>query len=174
MRKFTQIVMTSLLLCSATLARAETPSYIGQHISTPEDIQAITKVTEDFQTGLINKDTKLLTSLMLNSNILFSSAPSPQQIRNMKEKMDVNFDGIFSGGLQDFCGFIAREKAAIEEKFYNITITQDDHMAWVMFDYEFQKDHKTQNYGIENWQLIKAADDKWKIISIVWSVHMAQ
>jgi hypothetical protein len=30
-----------------------------------------------------------------------------------------------------------------------------------------------QNYGIESWQLIKTADEKWKIISVFWSSHPA-
>jgi len=171
---FKKSLFSLFIACWALCAQAGTPSYIGQHLSNPDDLNAINKVTEDFRTALINKDTKLLTSLTLNSNILFSSAPSPEQIRTMREKYDVNFDGIFVGGLQDFCGFLRREKQAIEEKFYNVKITQDDHMAWVMFDYEFQIDHVTQNYGIETWELIKGADTEWKIVSVVWSVNMPQ
>jgi hypothetical protein len=157
-------------LCAA-IAHAEVPAYVGQHSSTPEDIAAITKVTEEFKSALINKNAKQLSSLMLNSGILFSSAPSPEQIRGMHEKYDVNFDGIFSGGLGEFLQFIGKKGPAIEEKFYNMKITQDDHMAWVMFDFEFLEDNKTENYGIESWQLIKAADDKWKIVSVLWSSH---
>ncbi len=174
MFQFKKSLFCLFMACWTVCAQAETPSYIGQHLSSPDDLKAINKVTEDFRTALINKDTKLLTSLMLNSNILFSSSPSPEQIRKMREKYDVNFDGIFGGGLQDFIGFLGREKQAIEEKFYNVKITQDDHMAWVMFDYEFQMEHVTQNYGIETWELIKGMDDQWKIVSVVWSVHMPQ
>lgn len=174
MRNFLMTFIFGAFVFIALIARAEVPAYIGQHSSSPEDTAAISKVIEAFRTGIMNKDTKQLTSLMLNSNILFSSSPTPQQIRTMREKYDANFDGIFGGGLQDFCGFLAKEKGAVEEKFYNIKITQDDHMAWVMFDYEFQMEHKTQNYGIETWELIKGADDQWKIVSVVWSVHMAQ
>jgi len=174
MRHFLIALISGVFVFSTLSASAETPAYIGQHTSSPEDTAAIGKVIEAFRTGIINKDPKQLTTLMLNSNILFSSSPTPQQIRGMREKYDANFDGIFGGGLQDFCGFLTREKSAVEEKFYNIKITQDDHMAWVMFDYEFQMEHKTQNYGIEAWELIKSADDQWKIVSVVWSVHMAQ
>jgi hypothetical protein len=150
------------------------PDYIGKHISTPEDVAAINNVVEQFRTGIINKDGRQINALMLNSHVLFSSAPTPAQINTIREKYDPNFDGIFAGGLQDFCQFLSKEKGAVEEKFYNIKITQDDHTAWVMFDYEFQMEHQTQNYGVETWELAKDAHDQWKIISVVWSVHMAK
>jgi len=44
-------------------------------------------------------------------------------------------------------------------KFYNVKITQDGNVAWVMFDYEFVREGKTQNYGIETWQMMKVGDD---------------
>jgi len=171
----TSFLNTSICLfaaLSATVAYAEVPAYIGQHVNTPEDIAAITKVAEEFRSALINKNPKQLSSLMLNSGILFSSAPSPEQIRNIRDKYDANFDGISNGGLEAFLEFIGKKGPAVEEKFYNMKITQDDHTAWVTFDYEFLENNKTENYGIETWQLIKAADDKWKIASVVWSVHM--
>lgn len=60
----------------------------------------------------------------------------------------------------------------VEEKFYDVRITQDDNLALVMFDYEFLVDGKMENYGIESWQLMKTAG-KWKIFSVVWSQHPA-
>ncbi len=50
-------------------------------------------------------------------------------------------------------------------------ITQDRNVAWVMFDYEFAVNGKTQNYGIETWQMMKVADDKWKIASVIWTMN---
>ena len=169
MLKFIKPLMLSASLLFAACAHAEAPAYVGQHASTPEDLAAITKVTEDFRSAIINKDTKLLSTLVLNSHILFTSAATPEQIKNANEKRDVTFDGIFYGGYGDFAQFIGSSKDPVEEKFYNIKITQDDHMAWVMFDYEFQEKGKTENYGVETWQLIKTANNSWKIISVVWS-----
>jgi hypothetical protein len=173
MFKFVKPFLISAVMLFITCAHADVPSYIGQHASTPEDIAAITKVTEDFRTGLINKDSKLLSTLMLNSSILFTSPASPEQIKDVDEKYDVTFDGLFIGGVADFLHYVGSEKNPIEEKFYNMKITQDGHVAWVMFDYEFQGDHKTENYGVETWQLIKVANGSWKIISVVWSSHPA-
>lgn len=171
MHRFILTSIISLMFLCAGAVHADVPGYIGQRISTPEDIAAITKVTEDFRTALISKNTRQLSSLMLNSNILFSSAPNPQQIRNMNEKYDANFDGVLSGGFGSFAEYLAKPGASVEEKFYNMKITQDDHIAWVMFDFEFLENKKTENYGVETWQLIRAVDDKWKIVSVFWSSH---
>jgi len=170
---FSPIFFAALLLIPATHAGAQTPPIpVGQHSSTPEDIKAINQVVENFRLAIVNKDVKLLTSQLLNSTILFSSAVPPQQIRNIREKFDVHFDGIFTDGLSDFGKFLASEKGNVEELFHDVKIVQDGNMAWVNFDYEFQMEHKTQNYGIESWQLIKDVNDQWKIISVVWSVHL--
>ena len=172
MRHIIQTLLFCFLITNSLLSHADNNAGVGMHESTSEDVQAITKVTEDFRKGLITKDTKLLSSLMLNSNVLFSSAASPENTRITQQKMDVNFDGISLGGYKEFALFLFNEKKPIEEKFYNIKITQDGHVAWVMFDYEFVVDGKTENYGIETWQLIKTSEEKWKIFSVVWSVHL--
>jgi hypothetical protein len=171
MHRFILTSITSLMFLCAGVARADVPDYVGQRISTPEDIAAITKVTEDFRTALNNKNTRQMSSFLLNSNILFSSAPSPQKIKEINEKYDANFDGVFSGGFRHFADYLTKPGIVAEQKFYNMKITQDDHMAWVMFDFEFFENKKIENYGVETWQLIKAADDKWKIVSILWSSH---
>jgi len=52
-------------------------------------------------------------------------------------------------------------------------VTQDGHLAWVTFDFEFLQDSKVVNRGLEVWQVLHAADGKWKIMSVVWSSHGA-
>ena len=53
----------------------------------------------------------------------------------------------------------------------NIEILQ--HLAWVIFDFEFVQDSKVARHGVEAWQVVKTTGDKWKILSIVWSSHDA-
>jgi hypothetical protein len=76
-----------------------------------------------------------------------------------------------AGGYAEFARFIETSKGAIEEKFYNVKITQDTNVAWVMFDYEFLIDGKAQNYGVETWQMMKVTGDKWKIASVMWTMN---
>ncbi len=153
--------------------QAQTPSHIGRHETSADDTAAITQVTKDFQSAIIAKNPRQLSALLLNSNILFTSPIGPSGVARAQEKVDANFDGVRSGGAIEFLQFIATAKEPIEEKFYNIKITQDGHVAWVMFDFEFLAGGKVENYGVETWQLIRTVDGKWKIFSVVWSSHGA-
>ena len=97
------------------------------------------------------------------------SPATPEGITAAREEFDTTFDGIAGGGYFSFANFLDREKGSIEEKFYNVSITQDANVSWVMFDFEFLKDEKVINHGVEVWQLMKTVDGSWKIVSVVWS-----
>ncbi len=57
----------------------------------------------------------------------------------------------------------------VEERFYNVRITQDDNTAVVMFDFDFRINDKITNHGLETWQMMKNKDGDWKIASVFWS-----
>jgi ketosteroid isomerase-like protein len=171
MRRLLLAVLLGSAMLSAVAAADKPPAYIGQHTSTPQDLQAINKVIDDFQVALKTKNTKLLSTLVLNSNILFDAPGSPRDIAFAHEKYDTTYDGLRAGGYNSFARFISEAKGTVEEKFYNIKITQDANLAVVMFDYEFLEDGKAQNYGIEVWQMMKVADGKWKIASVMWTMN---
>lgn len=171
-RIVTGLALASTLLCSGVgMAADNPPAYIGKHTSTEQDTAAINKVIADFGTAIKTKDSKLLSTLVLRSNILFDSPAAPDGIAMLRDKVDVNFDGIRAAGYSDFARFISTTKDQVEEKFYNVKITQDKNVAWVMFDYEFVSNGKTENYGIETWQMMKVADEKWKIVSVMWTMN---
>jgi hypothetical protein len=153
---------------------AAVPSYIGRHVSTPEDQREIAQVIADFQSGIKTKNIRQLASLMLNADIPWASPQPPDRIRKMRETFNPNADGLRAGGFHDFARFIHDSKVPIEERFYNVKITQDQHVAWVMFDYDFVEDGKVWNYGIETWQMMKNVDGKWKIASVWWTTNMLQ
>lgn len=173
MRHFTTAVVfaAAAMFVGVSQAADNPPAYIGKRVTSQQDTDAINKIIQDFQTAIKNKDQKLLSTLVLNSSILFAAPADPKFINEVRNKFDVNFDGIRSGGYNDFAQFIANSKEPVEEKFYNVKITQDGHVAWVMFDYEFQIGGKTQNHGIETWQMMKSADGNWKIASVMWTMH---
>ena len=167
----TALLIAAILFTSA--ARAQTSSHIGRHETSAEDAAAIIQVAKDFQAAIVDKNPKQLSALLLNSSILFTSPASPQGVKRAQEKGYVTFDGVRNRGATEFLGFVASAKGPIEEKFYNIKITQDGHVAWVMFDFEFLSAGKIENYGVETWQMLKTIDGKWKIFSVVWSSHGA-
>ena len=153
---------------------AAVPSYIGRHTSTLEDQREIAQVVAGFQAALKAKDIRQLASLMVNADIPWASPPPPEGITRMREMSNPNANGLRAGGFHDFARFVHESKAALEERFYNVRITQDKHIAWVMFDYEFVEDGKVGNYGIETWQMMKDAEGKWKIASVWWTTNMPQ
>lgn len=100
---------------------------------------------------------------------MFASPASPTRVRKARSTHDLHDDGTAHAGATDFLRFIATSTEPVEQRFHNIRITQDGHVAWVMFDFEFLEGGRVENYGIETWQMLKTADDSWKIISVVWS-----
>lgn len=162
-------LLATLAAALTITANAEAPSHIGRYETTQKDTDAIMRMTKDFQAALIGKDAKKLSSLLMNSRILFSSPASPARVRKQREETDVNFDGVDPAGAPAFLNFIAKSVEPIEEKFYNVKITQDGHVAWVIFDFEFLLANKVENYGVEVWQLLKTEEGTWKIMSVVWS-----
>lgn len=73
---------------------AQVPAPEAHHLVNAGDMAVIEDVMKRFQTALIQKDTKLLSSLMLNSHIPFFSPASAERIRKAQETIDVNLDGI--------------------------------------------------------------------------------
>jgi hypothetical protein len=171
-RLFTAAVLTGAPLL-ATVAAAADPAYIGHYQSTAEDVNAIKQLTQDFRAALVAKDVRQLSTLVVGENILFASPASPEKVKMVNDKQDVNFDGVPVGGFGQFAQFVSTTPGAIEERFYNMQVVQDGHLAWVRFDFEFLLDTKVTNYGIETWQVLKTPGDKWKILSNIWSSHGA-
>jgi hypothetical protein len=153
---------------------AEAPAHVGRHTATVEDEREIRQVVAEFQSALKTKNTHQLASLMLHSDIEFASPTPPEVLRKLQESVDPNAVPVRAGGLRDFARFIRDSKVPVEERFYNLNITQDKHIAWVMFDYEFVADGKVGNYGIETWQMTKNIEGKWKIASVWWSTNLMQ
>jgi hypothetical protein len=160
-------------LLLATTAAAADPAYIGHYQGTPQDVAAIKQLTQDFHDALVAKNARQLSTLVFNSNILFVSPASPEKVKAINDKQDVSFDGVAPGGFARFAEFVGSTPGAIEERFYNMKITQDGHLAWVSFDFEFLLDGKVTNYGLETWVVLKNQGDKWTILSNIWSSHGA-
>lgn len=148
------------------------PPYIGQHDSSPQEVQAITRLTEDFQAAVAAKNARALSALMFSANILFTSPAADSVAQRVRDTADVTFDGIGGAGLGGFLRLVATAPQALQEKFYNVRIVQDGQVASVDFDYDFLVDGRTENHGVQSWQLYKT-EGNWKILSAVWSAHAA-
>ena len=159
----------ALLAGSAGAANVANPGFVGKYVTTPQDTAAIHQVIADFQSALKTKNMVLMSSLLMSSDILFANPARPESIVKARTKIDVNFNGLVGKGFPGFADMIMRDKAVMEERFYNIRITQDDNVAVVMFDFDFLYDGKIENHGLEVWQMMKDVQGKWKIASVFWS-----
>lgn len=160
----------ALLMCT-TVTAVESPAYLSRYETTPQDVNAIMQLTEDFRAALAAKDAKKMSTLMLNSDILMASPLGPEAVKKIQDTRDVNFDGVFNGGFHQLAQLLSDSREPLEEKFYDIQITQDGPVAWVTFNFEFMQGSKVANHGREVWQTIKTSDNKWKIFTVVWSSH---
>jgi len=167
----TKFLIAALLCVGAqSLAVAQTKDTPPEqrHKTSAEDVKAIETVIENFQIALKTKDVRLLSTLVLHSNIQFASPTRAETVQKVREDFDVNYDGLSLGGFGNFSQMILSAKEKIDEKFYNVKIIQDDNYAVVVFDFEFTVDDVIQNYGVESWQLMKTTQG-WKIFSVTWS-----
>jgi hypothetical protein len=146
-------------------------SYTPRREANPEDSKAILQVVAKFQEAIKTKNSKELSTLVLNDNILFTRLSDAKEKQKINETSDVNFDGIRYGGFGSLSQFLSTSKESVEERFYNVNIMQDGSVAWVMFDYQFLLAGKATNHGVETWQMFKPDGDKWRILSVVWSSH---
>lgn len=165
-------LLAGLLAAWAFAASAQAPAHLGRYQSSPQDTEAILQLARDFRAAIMAKDGARLSSLLLHPKILFSSPGSPAAVRKRRQGGgDSGFDGVDAAGAAGFVDFVSTSKEPIDETFHNLRLTQDGHVAWLLFDFEFFEGGRIVNHGIEVWQLLKTADERWKILSVVWTSH---
>ena len=170
MRKL--LVTASLTAClfGHASSRAE-ETYASRRETSPDDSKAILQVLAKFLDAIKTKNPKALSTLVLNDNILFSKVVDGKEKQMINDSLDVNFDGIRYGGYSSLAQLLGSSKETLEEKVYNVNVTQDGPAAWVMFDYQFLRAGTVSNHGVETWQMFKPDGKTWKILSVVWSSH---
>lgn len=170
MRRLLMTVSLIACLFGHASSRAE-ETYAPRRETNPDDSKAILQVMTKFQDAIKSKNPKELSTLVLNDNILFTVLVDGKTKQMINDSSDVNFDGIRYGGFPSFAKLLPSIKETTEEKFYNVNVTQDGPVAWVMFDYQFLLAGTVSNHGVETWQMFKPDGKTWKILSVVWSSH---
>ena len=170
MRRLLMTLSLTACLFGHASSRSE-ESYTSRRETSPDDSKAILQVMTKFQDAIKTKDPKALSTLVLNDHILFTKVLDGKEKQMINDSSDVNFDGINYGGYLRFAQLLATSKETVEEKFYNVNVTQDGPVAWVMFDYQFLRAGTVSNHGVETWQMFKPDGKIWKILSVVWSSH---
>jgi len=161
-------VIAAFASASVTALAEAVPDYAGKHRGTPADIAAIEAAIEEFDRAIREKDGAALEALFLYDDIFFHPAPPQEAIDQVRQQDPEFFKKHPSGRAQRFVKFISESKEQLEERFYNVKITQDTEFALVTFDYDFRSDSVVSNYGFEVWQMFKV-DGKWQIATVAWS-----
>lgn len=156
-----------LLTCNVALFLALALTHTHVKAEALDDRAQINAVIEKFRAGIIRKDARSISELLLNTRIMFNVISDQQGIDKTRQ-LDVNFDGLGSPGFLVFAKLIAQNPNRIEETFNDIKVMQDGPFATVTFDYAFLENGKISNKGVEHWQLRKI-DGDWKIFSVIWT-----
>jgi ketosteroid isomerase-like protein len=170
MRKILMMVSLAACLFGHASSRAE-ETYVSRRVTSPDDSKAILQIVTKFEDAIKTKDTKALSTLVLNDNILFTAVMDGKKKQEINESSDVNFDGVRYGGYSRFAQLLASIKETVEEKFFNVNVTQDGPVAWVIMDYQTLRAGTVSNHGLETWQMFKPDGKTWKILSVVWSSY---
>jgi hypothetical protein len=170
MHKLLMTVSLAACLFGHASSRAE-ETYASRRVTSPDDLKAILQIVTKFEDAVKTKDTKALSTLVLNDNILFTVVVDGKKKQEINESSDVNFDGVRYGGYSRFAQLLGSSKETLEEKFYNANVTQDGPVAWVIMDYQALRAGAVSNHGVETWQMFKSDGKTWKILSVVWSSY---
>jgi len=120
------------------------------------------EVLSSFMNCIVKKDSVKFYDLFYNGPVTWVGV--------FKEKSQKEKDNnIFIGNHKGFYRNVSN-KDFDEEKFYNVSISEDGYVASVTFDYCFWSLHQKQNWGKESWGLVKA-NGKWKISSVIFSME---
>lgn len=169
-KKFILLVCISVSPVSPVFSSDEPmPAFAGKHSHNEEDTAAIEVIIEEFKRAIKEKDGPALGALFLYDDIFFQPAPSKEILNQIRSERDPDFlKKPPVGRAQRFVKFISENTHDLEERFYNVKITQDKEFSLVVFDFEFIMDGSVTNYGIEVWQMFKV-DGDWRIATVAWS-----
>ncbi|MBS0198896.1 MAG: nuclear transport factor 2 family protein [Proteobacteria bacterium] len=150
----------ALLACAPAIAR------------TPNDAAAEAQVREvirRFDAAIVAGDGATLRSLFLPQPSAWASVLGDAEYARLKARRP-EAQRVRPSAYEQFAAMVETAKLPQRERFTDIDIRTDGAMASVSFDYVYEEDGVAQNRGIESWQLVKA-DDGWKIVSMLYSVH---
>lgn len=165
------VIAFSAFLSLAPVAATEgdTPDFIGKYESSSEDIAAIQEALNEFGRAIRDKDGEAIKKLYLYDDIFFHPAVNSEQLKWARENRYPDyFQKHPSGEAQSFVKYVTESKKQLEERFYNVKITQDADFALVVFDYDFRENGRVTNYGIETWQMFKV-DGSWRLVTVTWT-----
>ncbi|WP_083699932.1 hypothetical protein [Shewanella sp. UCD-KL12] len=181
MRVIVMVLIGGISIASAFLAQGRSsvphsevrPKYSLEEGTLVQDEDAeIYKVIVQFRDAITHKDPTLLFSTLHSNTIPWLGIFADDSLAFMQIK-EPQITKVQSSDPVAFMDWIIAQESKVEEKFWNIQITQDRHIATVHFDYSFHIGEQKTNWGQESWQLIKTPQG-WKINSVIYSLNIHQ
>jgi len=144
-------------------------------VASAPDRAAIASVIDSFRSAIIQRDKPRFLGLFVSPDLPWQSVLSDESLAELRsrdpQKNKLRFDP--KNNPTSFIDFVASSKATSEETFSNVVIDGDGDVATVAFDYTFLSDGRATNSGKECWLLVRS-EAGWKIMTVSWSVRLAQ
>lgn len=160
--------MKSIFLFICSFLMAHNTLYSQNIADLSNDKLELNNVLNTFMSSLKTKDSISLYDLFYDGNVTWVGVykDKTQQKRLEKDSSLLNYK------VSDYKSwFRSTTKGALkEEKFYNVNIDTDGHIASITFDFSFWAGEKKGLWGKESWGLVKIKD-KWKITSVIFSME---
>ncbi len=131
--------------------------------------KAIQRIMNDFQIGIIQKDSALLHSLFFDKKTPIIGVMSEATEQSIK-KNNPAFEGLSVSMSDRFIREICTTSKNQLEKFANSNIVVRNRLATVSFDYVFISDGYPVQWGYEVWNLV-FAENKWFITNINYLIR---
>ncbi|WP_430392243.1 nuclear transport factor 2 family protein [Dyella sp. 20L07] len=131
------------------------------------DRAQIQQLVDRFKGAIIAKNGDAMRAMFLPGGSWLQGVDKASLAKVRAKKPDAK--QFAPGNYEQFATFVGTAPKAIEETFDNVRIETDGTIGTVYFDYHFLMEGKSQNHGVETWQLVHT-DDGWKISAMLYSV----
>lgn len=152
----------ALFYFSCTLLHAQTTESTTQHHT------AINKVLQTFMHCMTTKDSATFYTLFYDGPVTWVGV---YQTATQQKRISSNA-GMPDHKLSDYKSWFRSIilGSPKEEKFYNLQINTDGHVAAVTFDFSYWAGGKKSIWGKETWGMIRI-NNEWKITSVLFSIE---
>ena len=160
-----KLLLSTILLFLPALAAAQEPS--------EEDAAEIRQLIRLFDTAIESKDLPALTSLFYDGQIVWRATIPPTSAAAMSQMTGKPQAAVEQSGAHLFLNDPMLKDIKLKERFGTPVIDADGQLGSVTFNYAFFANDQIQNWGRENWQLVKT-DTGWRILALLFSANLAQ
>jgi len=157
------LILLALIFFS-TSASAQQP--------TVDDRTAIEAVRTQFAAAIQSKDLPAMTALFYDGRIEWRGSLPPQTRVEVSRMAGAPQPIVDTTGAYQFLNDPQFAKIALREDFGPLSLYGDGQMALATFNYAFFANGQMQNWGLENWQMVKTPNG-WRILSLFFTATLA-